>query len=164
MHPGKAGWALAAKADRSCRKGNPSSPERMRWGRAWRPGLGGWRWIKKRPMCSLLQKQRKKESWNWYQSKWCFKCIRENNFCCFSYFREKKNLNYLNLETDDQTLWSFFFNSFLLKYSCYTMLLVSTVQQNESAIHISPLSKISILFRSPESPWVEVLSQIVGSH
>lgn len=58
-----------------------------------RPGLGGWRWIKKRPMWVSSSEAKKKGSWNWYQSKWCFKCIRQNNFCYFSYFKGKKKKN-----------------------------------------------------------------------
>ena len=45
-------------------------------------------------------------------------------------------------------------------------MLVSTVQQSESAIcvHISPLFWISFSFRSPQSPESGSLSYTVGSH
>ena len=53
----------------------------------------------------------------------------------------------------------------LLKCSCFTMLLVSTVQQSESAIclHISFLFWISFPFRSPQIPGHSFLCYTIGS-
>lgn len=45
MHPGKAEWVLASKADRPCGKWDPQHSQRMRLSRAWRPGWkseSGW--------------------------------------------------------------------------------------------------------------------------
>ena len=43
-----------------------------------------------------------------------------------------------------------FFNEFLLEYSCFVVLLVSAIQQRESAarLHVAPLVWISFPFRS----------------
>ena len=43
------------------------------------------------------------------------------------------------------------FNLIFLEYSCFTMSLVSAVQQSESAVHISPLFWISFSFRLSEN-------------
>jgi len=50
-------------------------------------------------------------------------------------------------------LLNFFLNWFLLEYSCLTLLLVSTVQQSESAIHIHTSASFwtFFVFRSPQS-------------
>ena len=55
---------------------------------------------------------------------------------------------------------------FKLEYICFTMLLVSTIQQGESAINIhkSPLFWISLPFTSPQSTEESSLCYEAGSH
>ena len=60
----------------------------------------------------------------------------------------------------------YFFFFFLLEYSCFTMLLVSAVQQSESAthIHVSALLWISFPSRSPQSTKESSLCCTICSH